>query len=252
MHPRWHRLRATVRGVVWGRTASARRTILGRRWKAPPKMVDRAGVGGSGSAAADAKGPGGRLPWDRETRDILPLPGFASRLPPCMTPRTSQQRQRRQIHRHWREGNETIDSLHWLTGFKEPSGATGLAVCHVGATRGFFVRFQPSWRACRAPRTLGIWKQSQCDGTRQRLPRSCCGAANMTMPRLWVSPPTAVMCTAARRYRVVGSGEPFCRIEGVSGADAAGTKRPSLDRIGVRVHRPSTAPQQEGVPPFAR
>ena len=87
------------------------------------KMVERAGVGGSGAAAdADANGSGGRLSWDRGTRDIFPLPRFASRLPPCKTPRTSQQRQRRRVHHHWSDCNETIDSLNWLAGFKEPSG----------------------------------------------------------------------------------------------------------------------------------
>ena len=35
-----------------------------------PKMVDRAGVGVTG-ADADADVPGGRLPWDRGTRDVF-------------------------------------------------------------------------------------------------------------------------------------------------------------------------------------
>ena len=62
-----------------------------------PKMFDTAGV----TTDADATDPGGRLPWDRGTRDILRMFRFASRLPPCMTPRQSQQRRRRQIRRFW-------------------------------------------------------------------------------------------------------------------------------------------------------
>ena len=53
-------------------------------------------------AAADARvdGPGGRLPWDRVTRDIFLLPQFAPCFPLCVAP-------------------HTVDSL---AGSNEPSG----------------------------------------------------------------------------------------------------------------------------------
>ena len=85
--------------------ASTRQTILDLRWKRP-KMVDRAGVRGSG-AAADADANVALVGGCRGT-NIFPLPRFAPRLPPLMTPRTSQQRWRRRIHDHWSERNETI------------------------------------------------------------------------------------------------------------------------------------------------
>ena len=72
-------------------------------------------------AAADSRvdGPGGRLPWDRVTRDIFLLPQFAPCFPLCVAPHTLQQRRRRRIHHHLNECNETVDSL---AGSNEPSG----------------------------------------------------------------------------------------------------------------------------------
>ena len=68
--------------------------------------VHHAGACGSGATSnADAKGLRGRF---QLSCDIFPLPRFASRVPPCMAPRTSH-------------CNETIDSLIWLAAFKGPS-----------------------------------------------------------------------------------------------------------------------------------
>ena len=72
----------------------------------------------------------------------------------------------------------------------------------------------------------------------------------MMMPRLWVSPPAAVTWSRFPRwYRVLSLGSPVSYWRSIWTA-CCGHMRPSLDRIGVRIHRPSTTLKQEGVPPL--
>ena len=69
------------------------------------------------------------------------------------------------------------------------------------------------------------------------------------MPRLWVSPPTTGL-TPRLCARLPNGTESCLRrgLYGIGGSHAG--SGPTLDRLGVRVHRPSTPLQQEGVPPF--
>ena len=84
------------------------------------QLTERASNGCGADADADAtEADGGRLPSDRGTRDVFPLPRLTSPLPPCMISPLSQQRWRRQSHHQWSECYDY--SLNWLAGYKEPS-----------------------------------------------------------------------------------------------------------------------------------